>query len=353
MRTIDAAVNRLRGTLPSEMLGLEPNLRLNFSDNNLLGTVPPLFCGHGTANMLYREFGCDAVLCRAGTFNPHGHATLYSACRLCPDGNPMIGRTSCETVDFVHGDLNADGILSAREVLRVIFIDLMGRFWGKTFQPWADMTIHECSLVGITCNEDGQVINIDLSAATICSDGDGRPGPIPYCKGLPGVIGTLSYLEAFSAKSSPFLRGTIPPEFGNLHKLQTLDLSGPNSLSGTIPTELGDLTLLQFLNLSNTRLRGRMPKELFGISTLKKLQLTNNILTGTIPSTLGNLSNLQTMVVSRNRLHGSIPSEIAGAINLENFEAYANSFSGSIPPEIGTCTKLKRIGASPYRVVCH
>ena len=346
MRTIDAAVNRLRGTLPNEMLGLEPNLRLNFSDNNLIGTVPPLFCGHGTANMLYREFGCDAVLCRSGTFNPHGHATLHSACRSCPGGDPIIGRTSCETVEFVHGDLNGDGFLSAREVLRVVYVDLMGKFWGKTFQPWADMSVHECSLVGITCNDDGQVIKIDLSAATICSDGDGRPGPIQYCNGLPGVIGALTHLEAFSAKSSPFLRGTIPPEFGNLHKLQTLDLSGPNSLSGFIPTELGEMTMLQSLSLSNTRLRGRMPTELYGISSLVKLHLANNMLTGTIPSTVGTLSNLENMVVSRNRLRGSIPSQISGAINLENFEGYANSFNGTIPSEIGMCTKLKRIGES-------
>lgn len=344
LRTIDAAMNRLRGTLPNEMLGLDPNLRLNFTGNSLIGTVPSLFCGHGTANMLYREFGCDAVLCRAGTFNPHGHATLYAACRQCPEDTIVLGRTTCESVEFVHGDLNGDGILSAREILRVVFIDLMGRFWGKTFQSWADTSVNECNLAGIYCNENGQVTKIDLSAATICSDGDGRPGPIHYCKGLPSVLGALSTLEAFSAKASPFLRGTIPTELGNLHKMQILDLTGPNSVSGTIPTELGNLSKLQTLSLSNNRLRGSMPSELYGISSLIKLHLTNNMLTGTIPTSLGNLSNLQDMVVSRNRLHGSIPSEISGATGLENFEAYANSLSGSIPSEIGMCEKLKRIG---------
>ena len=67
--------------------------------------------------MLYREFGCDAVLCRRGTFNQHGHATLHSACRPCPaildldddDDDKylsnVLGRTKCDGLETINGDV--------------------------------------------------------------------------------------------------------------------------------------------------------------------------------------------------------------------------------------------------------
>jgi len=119
LHTIDVMGNQIEGTLPTEMLRMNPNLRLNFTDNMITGTIPPMFCGEGapTNNILYREFGCDAVLCRPGTFNPHGHATLHSSCRVCdsilPEHKNLLGRVSCEGQHYVHGDLDGDGILSS------------------------------------------------------------------------------------------------------------------------------------------------------------------------------------------------------------------------------------------------
>lgn len=85
-----------------------------------------MFCGYGMAsmNMLYRQFGCDAVLCRPGTFNIHGHATLHSACRECPlyEDSPVLGRTTCPGTEYVHGDLDGDGVLSEREILRMLYV---------------------------------------------------------------------------------------------------------------------------------------------------------------------------------------------------------------------------------------
>ena len=113
--------------------------------------------------MLYREFGCDAVLCRPGTFNQHGHATLHSACRPCPaildldeDDDDIylakvLGRTSCDGLEIINGDVNGDGKVSPREVLWLIYVDTLGRFWGPTYQAWADTKVNECDLLGITC----------------------------------------------------------------------------------------------------------------------------------------------------------------------------------------------------------
>ena len=168
-----------------------------------------MFCGYGASsmNMLYRDFGCDAVLCRPGTFNNHGHATLHSSCRPCPSTDEgeledppvskILGRTTCDDFQIVHGDLNGDGILSPREILRMIFVDTLGRFWGQSFQPWADVKVSECDLLGITC-VNGKIARIDLTSAEMCSNGDRRPGPIAYCKGLPTEIGLFDGIGGLS-----------------------------------------------------------------------------------------------------------------------------------------------------------
>ena len=200
----------------------------------LTGTIPSLFCGVGSMNMLYQEFGCDALLCRPGTFNVHGHATLYSACRDCPGLTgthqaQWLGQTTCEGFTYVHGDLDGDGVRSPREVLRILYVDTLGRFWGDEFQPWAD--IHrfpnECELVGVTC-VNGRIARIDLSAAELCSNGMKNtpgPGPVAYCKGLPSEIGELTGLEVLSLTKRQFLRGTIPSELGRLSLLRVRFLS--------------------------------------------------------------------------------------------------------------------------------
>lgn len=321
----------------------------------ITGTIPSMFCGHGAKshNILYREFGCDAVLCRPGSFNINGHATLHSACRECPSTeegeaqNPpvstILGRTTCEGVPFVHGDLDGDGILSQREVLRMLYIDNLGRFWGAGFQAWADMGVHECNLAGITCTKNN-IVKIDFTNANICSNGDRMPAPVHFCQGLPAEIGQLTTLEVLQLSRRQFLRGTIPTEIGRLSKLRVLDFSNCPSMSGTLPTELGLLTNLRQLLVSHGHFRGKIPTEIAQLRHLEKLHLTDNKLTGSLPKQIGNLRNVKEFMISRNELKGALPRQIGGMTSLENLEAYGNKFMGTIPSELGKCTNLRRIG---------
>lgn len=302
-------------------------------------------------NMLYREFGCDAVLCRPSTFNIHGHATLHSACRPCPsviehepEMEHVLGRTRCIGVDFVHGDVDGDGILHTREILRMIYIDTLGRFWGSNFQSWADMKVNECDLMGITC-VNGKVARIDLTSAELCSNGERRPGPGPiqYCYGLPAEIGELSSLEVLQLTRRQFLRGTIPTEIGKLSLLRMLDVSGCTSMTGTLPSEIGQLSNLKRLLISHSHFRGTIPSEIYSLG-LEKLYLTNNNFIGTISSWVGKLTYLKELMISRNALTGTLPTEMGQMAKLENLEAYHNGFTGSIPSELAL-PNLKRIGS--------
>jgi hypothetical protein len=255
----------------------------------------------------------------------------------------VLGRTECNGTTFVHGDLDADGILSHREILRLIYVENLGKFWGAAFQAWADMKVNECGLSGITCVK-GLITKIDLTAANLCSNGDRKPGPHVYCKGLPAEIGELSSLEVLQLSRRQFLRGKIPTEIGKLSMLKFLDFSSCTSMTGQLPTELGLLTNLQFLVLSHSRFRGSLPEELFHLRSLEKLHITNNKFIGTLPTTLGLMKNLKELMISRNFFSSSIPSETGKLTKLENFEAYSNSLTGILPAEIAYCTDLKRIG---------
>ena len=336
----------------------------------ITGTIPGMFCGEGapSLSMLYQEFGCDAVMCRPGTFSLYGHATLHSGCRPCTTDSSneeeetnaanesdvgsdenlkpfrwskVLGRTSCEGVEFLHGDLNGDGTVSPREILRMLYIDTLGRFWGLEFQRWADIRVHECELTGVACS-NGEIVKIDLNSATVCSDGDRKSAPLAFCKGLPSEIGLITSLEMLLLTRQKFLRGSIPTELGQLTNLQLLDFASCSSLGGTIPSQLGNLSKLRSLKISHSQIAGSIPSELFRLPLLEVLHLTNNRLSGALPST--HFLNIKELMVARNMLTGTLPNSLSSLTKLENLEGYHNNFFGIIPEDIGNCTSLKRIG---------
>lgn len=331
-----------------------------FAPFRLIGTIPGMFCGEGapSRSMLYREFGCDAVLCRAGTFSSHGHATLHSGCRPCPSTpkgeqkdppeSTILGRLSCDGTDYIEGDWDADGVLSPREILRMIFINTVGQFWGIDYQKWADMTVNECELTGITCSA-GHIGKIDLSNANLCSDGSRKASPVAYCKGLPSEVGLLTHLEVLQLTRRQYLRGTLPTEIGNLSKLRFLDLSSCVYMGGTLPSEMGRLSNLRLLKIVHTQFKGTIPSELFTLKNLEILHLTNCQFSGPLPPT--KMFNLKEFMIARNKLTGTIPFEIGYLTNLENFEGYHNQLTGHLPESLSLCTALKRIGELSARAI--
>ena len=235
----------------------------------MVGTVPKIFCGAGflSVNLLYRQFGCDAVLCPAGTFHPNGAATLQAGCRPCPVKiggterddddhrimmSKVLGRTVCEHATFVHGDLNGDGVLSPREILMLLFVETIGRNWGAQFQSWGDMRINECDLNGIECLH-GEVARIDLTDAAVCSNGERKAGPPNECHGLPMELSLLTALEVMTLNRRQFLRGSIPTEIGKLTKLRYLDISSCPSMNGPIPSEVRQRNSRETNRVTTTR----------------------------------------------------------------------------------------------------
>lgn len=106
------------------------------------------------------------------------------------------------------------------------------------------------SWVGVTCNDQSQVIVLKL--------------------------------ESFG------LTGFVRKEVSQLANLQVLDLAF-NSLTGSIPPEISHVTTLTSLSLSNTHITGSLPPELSTLNQLHFFFMDGNKLTGPLPSSLASI----------------------------------------------------------------
>ncbi len=183
---------------------------------------------------------------------------------------------------------------------------------------------------------------------------------------IPGELGNLSKLKELDLRNNS-LSGEIPSEIGKLANLETLDLS-QNNFAGGMPKELGSLSSLTVLDLSENRLTGPIPPELGSLNNLTQLDLSANglgldpkIFSGQaellidfyvpIPTSLGNLANLQEMDLSDNWLGGRIPAQLGGLANLETLNLSGNQLTWNIPEELGRLRNLRVLNLSDNQLV--
>ncbi|KAK4777731.1 hypothetical protein SAY87_017918 [Trapa incisa] len=139
---------------------------------------------------------------------------------------------------------------------------------------------------------------------------------------------------------SNLLDGEIPAfAFQGLCKLIYLELDN-NSLSGFIPVGLGKCQSLALLNLANNKLSGSLPSDLADLSSLQVLKLQFNSLSGEMPTIIGTLTRLSQLNMSWNNLTGSIPSSISSLGKLTTLNLQHNSLSGRIPDSIANLGSL-------------
>ncbi|KAF8023466.1 hypothetical protein BT93_F0846 [Corymbia citriodora subsp. variegata] len=193
----------------------------------------------------------------------------------------------------------------------------------------SNSTMSPCAWYGISCNQVGSVIKINLTSTYV----EGTLDKFPFSS-----LSHLMYMDLCINS----LSGHIPPQISLLRNLTYLDLSN-NRFSGNIPPEIGHLTKLEVLHLVFNELNGSIPQEIGQLHLLNEIALSSNHLNGPIPSSLGNLSKLVVLYLFNNSLSGSIPPEIGNMTNLELLHMDTNFLTGPIPSTLGNLTKLTEL----------
>jgi len=381
---LDLSDNKLKGSIPKEIKTSQYLRYLGFAHNSITGTVPlelyKLFLlktlhiygnklqGHMMDAICELDVISDyvrdemppfknMVTCPRGYFHPLGHATEEEDCAVCPHCHPeddlkdrnclFLGQTKCIDGTLVtNGDFNGDGVLSDREVLRLMYLKMNNEEWDKKYDSWANINGYPdaCSLPGIRCYHSNlRVSEIRLESVGL---GAGTMGV-----GLLPQIGHLNHLQVLDLSKNNIMHipseirnltmlqhlfcskcglHTIHPAIWTLTNLEGLDLSMNQFSNQDIPPDIGRLTKLKELKIYRSGLVSSIPNEMGFLTDLNNLDLYGNQLTGELPDSLGSIANLSRVDIYSNNLHGSVDA-FAKLQHLEILHANSNLFSGTIP----------------------
>jgi Leucine-rich repeat (LRR) protein len=389
LRRLDLGVNSFSGTVPDNFLqSVDPENLFEFADigdNFLTGTVPagvkqlPNLYMHDNfidgvdqqvcdaVSTELQAFGCDAVLCKPGTYNQQGRQTSDDKpCIACTKvgGAKHFGSTDCfvEMVSPTPGPIdqpNGGNIPDSPErvALELIYTRCGGQGWAAK-NNWMNKAVPICLWDGIRCDSESVVVSITLRS-----------------NNLEGVFPSLEVFENIPSLTSLVLDGNVVKfPFEGIDKadnLETLDLThieltdvvgvdtapnlknlylASNNLKGNIPSEVIELASLHRLALAFNDLSGTVPN-LTKLSNLEFLSLHDNDLTGSIPASLGQLSKLSFLLLQSNSFEGSIPTQLNFLGNLGFFSLAGQrgdegkGLSGRIP-SFATLTSLKKMDLS-------
>lgn len=390
LRRLDLGVNSFSGTIPDDFLkSVDPENLFESADigeNFLTGTVPSqvsrlpnLYMQENFFDGIAQEvcdalledlkpFGCDAVLCKPGTYNQQGRqASQDKPCLDCKKVGAAKHYGSTECIAEIGGPTpvpvsQPTGAVipdsPERTALELIYTECGGPGWAAR-NNWFNKAVSICLWDGVRCDADNQVSAITLRANL-----------------LGGTFPSLEVFENIPSLTSLVLDGNIVKfTFEGIAlatNLVTLDLThtelasvsgvdkasnlknlyiASNNLKGGLPSEILALTALTRLAVAFNDLTGPIPNNLVDISNLEFLSLHDNELTGTIPSTLGQLSKLVFLLLQSNSFSGSIPTQLnflesLGFFSLSDQQGDGGKgLSGRIP-SFATLTNLKKIDLS-------
>ena len=236
--------NNLTGSIPIEIGNLKNLKSLVLTDNNLTGTIPTSI---GNLINLKHLFLDNNQL--TGSI-PSSIGNLTNLKYLFLNGNELTGVipssiTSLENLSDVSLRLYDNENLYSNDTALQDFID------NKGYSPVASETPYEYILSSNALEQYNSLMALYNS-----TDGEHWTHSDNWGSGHPcenewyGVTcndeGKIIILDLYGNK----LTGTIPPEIGNLVRLETLMIDN-NKLQGTIPARLKNLTNLIYLFLYN------------------------------------------------------------------------------------------------------
>ena len=284
--------------------------------------------------------------------NP-GRACHFSAGRCCGSPNHLTHNAQCycEISDYLSQTLNheleyQDACKNAEEAQFVfdsnkekeslikIFKELGGAEWRNENDSWLANDTEHCDWYGVTCDQRGQVVELDLTRNNLAGTMNASQFFAPLNK-LKVLILTGNKLEGMIDFNS----------FYPLTSLKHVDLSH-NELSGDVDVLLAPA--LQSLNLSGNNFASMVFfKFRASQNTFEKLDLTKNDIRQDVSRILENTPpSLKELVLVENHVYGHLPTPLPVLVHLERFIIRSNHMTGQIPELSQSFQKLEELDLS-------
>ena len=193
--------------------------------------------------------------------------------------------------------------------------------------------LDECDWLGITCDSQGRIVELDLS----------QDSSFSLMGNVPKELALLSHLQTLNL-SKQGLKGRLPEAlFPALKSLTSLNLS--QNQFAYMDERMSAWNNLRTLILSGNNLQGSLPlQSMSQWSKLERLDLSNNLqLTGNLWQLVEHWPELSSLDISSTALSGSIPElvpEEGPLLRLESFYADASQLSGTLPASLYLASDL-------------
>ncbi|KAK3006375.1 hypothetical protein RJ639_016589 [Escallonia herrerae] len=234
-----------------------------------------------------------------------------------------------------------------------------------------------CLWDGVTCNNAGYVIGLDLNNESISGKFDSSSS-----------LFSLHFLQSLNLAFNSFTSSPIPPGFTNLASLTYLNLSN-SGFTEQIPIELSRLTRLATLDLSTNYFLGARSLQLqnpnlamlvqnmneltqlyldgvnisaqgydwcqaisSSLPNLEVLSMSNCYLSGPIDSSLAKLRSLSVIRLDQNNLSSPVPQLLADSKNLTALCLASCNLNGVFPAKIFELPALQNLDVS-YNGILH
>ena len=326
--------NDIRGVVPSEWADRFEDLVIDLVGNKISGLHGTWCSQQDWMDGAVGDFDCDAILCPAGTYNAYGRRqSIDSDCMDCPEGGNLMGMRECSS-----GSDEEPKPSSAVELKELYYATGGTTSWTNS-TGWNHLSDYCDGWFGVICNDDGEVIKIDLNNNEMTGTITSSIFKLPALKELNlqgnhqlacsfDGIAEASNLEIlwFEDVGLDSLAG-----ISKAPNLQEVHLSN-NDLTGSIPGEVFELSQLTYLSLNYNKFSGRLPNVISQLPNLEELQLKNNQISGQIPASIGSLKKLRVLSMSANHLTGTLPDELTDLLKLETLNLQGESASGISSP---------------------
>jgi Leucine-rich repeat (LRR) protein len=356
--------NRLTGGIPA-VLRVFNQLNIDLVGNQLSEPIPNYMCTRSQwMNGLVNTFGCDAILCHAGSYNEQGQQTSdETPCSACPPAGPsanepagfFLGASTCpgarDGPSEVGGGTSTDSgglpTVDPARVLMNLYLQTDGPRWEQN-SGWDILDVFLST-------------SIDMSQVPL--------EDVDYCRFYGVFCDGQGNVQILSLANNR-LRGTIPPDLFRLNRLVSVDLSfnridldfsRPASQGGGLAV-LENAPYLERLKLSHTSitrvdgisqgisltglyldgtdLEQPLPDEIYALTNLDTLHMEAAYLVGNLSTKIGLLSNLKRLNLNENEIGGDLPSELGLLTSCEYLDLSDNDFTGVLPAELNSMSSL-------------